>query len=311
MTHRSKFVCLVAVAAIVLAGGMTASADTPAQKTARKVFKSSQDAVLWVQVILKIKASAGGVPLNVPAEQKVEVLGTVLDADNGLMVVSNSRIDPVSRFDGRTVRIGGQPQKVVASSEFSEVKVRMTDGTEVPAKVLHTDAVLDLAYVQIDTDSEEFKGHKLTAVDMSDDAKAEELDDVIMLARLGKVLNYAAMVDVNRVVAMTTRPRTFYVAEGMRIGCPVFTGDGKVLGVSLVRRSPGKEESEAIPVILPARDVLDGAKDALAAHKDNDGDATVDDEDGGDDESADEADDASGEANESSDEVEETSDAME
>ncbi|MFP4054645.1 MAG: hypothetical protein ACLFV7_12360 [Phycisphaerae bacterium] len=255
--------CLLVAAAMLLTPAPAGAADKTTQ-VAREVFKKHQDSVLWVEAVLNIQASAGGVKLPVPSERKVRLLGTVID-DKGLMVVSNTRLDPASALEGRSVALqrGGPRQKVTAKSEVTELNIRMPDGEEVPGKVLLTDPDLDLAFIRIDTESKEFKGQTLKPVKLAKVPSAEVADELITISRLGKIVNYASMLKTSAVVAVVSKPRTFFIADGVRIGCPAFTTDGKLLGVTVFRRSPkSSDDNDSIPVVLPAGDIEDIARQA-------------------------------------------------
>jgi hypothetical protein len=86
---------------------------------------------------------------------------------------------------------------------------------------------------------------------------------------------------VSRLGAIIEKPRTFYIAADLTavltLGSPGFTPDGKVVGVMVYRIQPmGRRESAMdmmsgmgrggmTPGLLPAADVLEVAKQALAA----------------------------------------------
>ncbi len=270
MNHRIlTALAAVALGALVLAAPAVSLADD-AGDTAREVLEKNRHAVLQVHAVINIQATADGIKVPVPPERKVDLLGTVINAD-GLMVVSNTRLDPASALDGRTVNYGGEQRKVSAKSEVQEVKIRMPDGDEVPAKVVLTDPDLDLAFIRIDTDSKEFKGKSLTTVDLSKAVTAKSAQRVFAVSRLGKVVNYTAMVKFTRILTVVEKPRRFYISDGVRIGCPAFNEEGKLIGLAVFRRtSKSADDNESIPVILPAADVAEIAKQAKPLDKEDD-----------------------------------------
>ena len=77
------------------------------------------------------------------------------------------------------------------------------------------------------------------------------------------------------------KPRTFYLLGqslwGYSLGAPVFTTDGKLIGIVLLRSAKTQTDQDSgfifsnlnqagmMPVILPASDIVDGAKQAREA----------------------------------------------
>jgi hypothetical protein len=152
----------------------------------------------------------------------------------------------------------------------------MPDKTEVPAKIVMKDPDWDLVFVQVDTSSEEFADQKLSPVDLAADSKAEELDRLVVISRLNKNMKYIPAVSLGRIAAITRRPRTLYLTQGGQLGTPAFLLNGQAMGVYVVWRN--KAENSQVRVILPARDVLDIAKQARAAAEKMMKDAETDNE---------------------------------
>jgi hypothetical protein len=259
--------CLFTLAVVAIAPGAPA-ALAGASDGARAVFDSHRNAVVRVEAVQKAMASADGMQLGQPQEQEVETLGTVIDP-NGLVLVSNSQIDTIaSIYDGRTVNIGGQQRKVTVKSEITELKVVLADGTEIPGRIVLTDADLDMAFVQMDLADEAFQGRTLACVDLARNGQAHLLDEVVMVAKLGKLLNYNPLVQLSRVASIVDKPRTYYVAEGIHLGCPAFLSSGELLGVGVIKHSAKKaQEARAARVILPAADIAMIARQAREAAK--------------------------------------------
>ncbi|MFP4355197.1 MAG: hypothetical protein ACLFUJ_08735 [Phycisphaerae bacterium] len=259
MTFRRTCLAL-AICATLLGFAPIAAADQETDQ-ARKIYKTHADSILWIEAVLKVQFSAGSMPTRTQ-EEKQTLLGTVID-ESGLMVCSLSQLDPASLVDGQERNIRGERMKISASSEFIEVKVRMPDKTEVPAKVVMKDTSWDLAFLMIDKSSDEFQGQSLSAVKLDPKVEATELDKLVVIQRLGKAMKYTPAVDTTHVAAVVTKPRTLYVAGSRVLGTPVFKLDGKALGISIVWVN--RQEGSGGPVILPAADVLEIAKQAEAA----------------------------------------------
>jgi S1-C subfamily serine protease len=260
-------IALIAAVLCAAAPSVRAQSDEPVTAGAREVFKAHRDAVVIVSATVEIQLTAEGQQLGQPQQRKVEMTGTIV-SDNGWVVVSNSRLDVASVFDGRVANVGGQRRQVSAKSDFTEVKVRLADGTEVPAKVELQDGMLDLAFVRIDTESEEFAGQELSAAPVTADesAQADVLDQVVVLRRTDDLLNYTPVVGLSRVHAVVDKPRMFYAVGGSEPGCPVFTPDGKLLGIGTMRRSGKKaEQIQTANVVLPTSDVAELLNQATAS----------------------------------------------
>jgi hypothetical protein len=136
---------------------------------------------------------------------------------------------------------------------------------------------LDLAYLR----PSDKPAKPLASIDLTKDAKVQILDEVIVVNRLSQAANRAPAVSIGRIEGVIEKPRTFYLLGesmwGYSLGAPVFAVDGKLVGIVLLRsaKTQGDQDSGFIfsnlnqwgmmPVILPASDIVDGAKQALEA----------------------------------------------
>jgi hypothetical protein len=244
-------------AAVLLAAPFVLAAEGPLKDKALALAAAHKDSVLFLSAVVEIEVTAGSNPAR-KEERKVEMLGTVLNAD-GLIVVANSTLDVASTVDGRTVNGPQGPVKLSAKGTTKEVKILMPDGSEVAAKVAFKDPDLDLAFIR----PEKADGVKLTPINTAETAPMSVLDDVIILGRMGKDLNREPLVLTTEVVAVISKPRTFGKVGGQALGMPVFNKDGKFLGIGINRFS-AKGDSDGQPtaptnVVLPAEDVLEAA----------------------------------------------------
>ena len=245
-----------------------ARAEDSGVRAARTILEKQQDAVVWVSAIVKTEMT--GLGMQMPArERKAEALGTVVDA-SGLTVVSGSALDPMGMIGQLAVSVGGERQRVTPRSQISDVKLRLADGTELPAKMVLKDPDLDIAFIRPETEG---KDVKFAHVDISADGKAAILDEVVALGRLAKTLDRQPTVAVSRVSAVVSKPRTFYVVHGgtAGMGTPVFTTDGNLLGIALMRKSSASgglgsmlSGGAMMPVVLPTEDIRELAEQALA-----------------------------------------------
>ncbi len=259
------------VAALALTGPVSAQ-DGGTRSAAREVVKKWQDAIVNVRVVLKMRMSVGGREMQ-SSDDPVDTVGTVIDP-SGLTVLSLGTLNPgamMSKLMGSSGS-SGQPQMEI-TTEPTDVKIRLADGRELPAKIVLRDEDLDLAFLRPTTKPEK----PLVAIDLNDAAKPALLDEVLVLSRLGRVGGWTAGAALHEIGAIIEKPRTFYVLSGMMtgMGTPAFLTNGRVVGLltlrqveagraSLFSMMGGTEGMGVLGVILPAADVLDIARQAPA-----------------------------------------------
>lgn len=239
-------------------------ADDQAVKAAKQVYEKHQEAVIWISAVLKVEMSGRS------QEKKMEAFGTIIDK-NGLTVMSYAMLDPISLYASMAT---AKQRKALPKSQFSDVKMRLADGTEIPARLVLKDPDLDLAFVVPEPDAKEAP-KTFPHVTLDKTVKAEVLDRLIVLTRLGKSFDEQPCIDFTRVSAIVKKPRLFYVdrphASGGGIGTPVFTTEGKVLGISVMRKGPKSRSLSSMlggdfsTIILPCDDVLEIAQQASKA----------------------------------------------
>jgi hypothetical protein len=260
-----RAVVTVAAAMICLAPARAQEART----ASRDVVKKWGEAVVNVRVVLKMRMSVGGREMQA-SDDPVDTIGTVIDP-SGLTVLSLGSLNPgamMQRIMGGAS--GGQPQMEI-TSEPTDVKIRLADGRELPAKIVLRDEDLDLAFLRPTTRPDK----PLVAVNLADAAKPSLLDQVLVLWRLGRVGGWTAGAALFDVGAIIEKPRTFYVLAGVTtgMGTPAFLPNGKMVGLLTLRQIDagraslssmmgGTEGLGLLPVILPAEDVMEIAQQA-------------------------------------------------
>lgn len=254
---------------LCLASTCPAPADDIADK-GRAVFNRYQHTVVTVQIVLKSKVSMGGMG-GQANESRQDVTGTVVDP-SGLTVLSLSATDPGQMVQNIMSGASEDESKFKIETELSDIKILLEDGTEVPAEVVLRDKDLDLAFVRPKTKLDK----PMAALDLSQSAKAQLLDQVVALNRLGNVAGRAYAASLERISAIVERPRRFYIpASSMTLttlGAPAFLPDGKVLGLFVMRSQKGRgggamnlfnaQRENLTGIIVPAEDVLKAAKQA-------------------------------------------------
>jgi hypothetical protein len=118
----------------------------------------------------------------------------------------------------------------------------------------------------------------MAAIDFGKSAPAQLLDEVITLNRLNSAAGRAYAASVERISAVVQKPRTFYIPDSTMtsttLGSPAFSLDGKIVGLVVMRAVNAKGgggrnyRDNMTSIILPAEDILKGAKQAPEAKGD-------------------------------------------
>jgi hypothetical protein len=256
-----------------LALSLPARCDDLADK-GRDILKKNQHAVVTVELVLKSKMSVPGLG-GQSSESRQDVTGTVVDT-SGLTVLALSSTDPGQMFQAMMGAMSDEDNKFKMETELSDAKVLLDDGTEVAAEVVLRDKDLDLAFIR----PKSKPASPMTALDLTKSAKADVLDEIIALNRLGSAAGRAYAAGVARIAAVVQRPRLFYVpdisAGAATLGSPAFALDGKLLGVFVMRSLKSKGRGGGIlgmmsnpqenftPIIVPCDDILKAAKQVPA-----------------------------------------------
>ena len=265
---RLRLVAAAALLALAAPGSSLLAQDDRA--AGREIVKKWQHAVVTVRVVLKMRMSVGGREMQ-SMDESVETVGTVIDP-SGLTVLSLGALNPGAMMNKMIGGGGSGQERMEFGSEPSDVKLRLSDGKELPARIVLRDEDLDLAFLRPTLKPEK----PLIAINLADEGKPVLLDPVVVLTRLGRVGGWAPAASLQTIGAIIEKPRTFYVIESGStggMGTPAFTSSGKVVGLLTMRsiqtgRSgmfsmmSGSEGLGLLPVILPAADVRDIAQQA-------------------------------------------------
>ena len=137
MLKTTFSVCVV----LCLAAG-TLLAQTDDQQVvgaARKTLKAYDKAIITLAAVIKIESKGGEMP-GLDQEHKTQCVAAVIDP-SGLVLTSLTNLAPKIRIN----RGGGQVLEL--ECQVQEVKYRLTDGAEVPARIVLKDEDLDLAFL--------------------------------------------------------------------------------------------------------------------------------------------------------------------
>jgi hypothetical protein len=257
----------------LLLGGSLAGAQSPEERTAaRDVLKKWQDTVVNVRIVLKTRMAMGGREMTA-TEETVDAVATVIEPD-GLSVMSLSTLNPAGMMNRIMGQAGGGEEKFVMTSEPTDLKIRLADGREIPAKIVLRDEDLDLAFIRPTAKAEK----PFRSLALGDEGRPQPLEPVVSISRLGRVGGWVPTASLQSVNAIIERPRTMYVISGSDgfgggFGTPVFLLNGKLAGLLVLRSMAGNrpgmysmmggsEGFGLLPIILPAADIREVAKQA-------------------------------------------------
>jgi S1-C subfamily serine protease len=259
--HTKTIIALAVLSSMLLGPTVAGAADELATK-GQEIFEKNQRAVVTVEVVLNTSYSGKG-QNSEASERKYDLTGTVLDP-SGLTVLALSCCDPMEFYR----RVMPEKSEYKVESGVSDIKILLEDGTELPAEIVLRDKDLDLAFIRPKTPP----ATPMKAVDLNKCGTAKVLEQVVILNRLNKASGRAYSAALDRIIAVVTKPRTFYlqagVMAGSALGAPVFSLDGNLLGVMVMRvggSSGGTYRDNAASIILPAEHIFKAAKQAPPA----------------------------------------------
>src|SRR5579863_1465524 len=124
-----------------------AGAVSPAEaEKGRALVKQYADAIISIELVVTVRISVNDKAIP-PQENKVDVNGTVISA-SGLTVTALSTIDPRGAMEAIRAGRPSNGQKVdFGETEFKDVKLRLANGTEIPAAIVLKDPDLNFAFI--------------------------------------------------------------------------------------------------------------------------------------------------------------------
>jgi hypothetical protein len=171
-------------------------------------------------------------------ESRLDTYGVVIDAD-GTVVTSATLIDS-SRMMQKAMRGssgGGMDTKMEVSSEHTNLRLRLADGTQVPATLALIDADRDLAVLR--PDGKDPAAQKLAgkwpALTAAAAEQAAVLDQVLVIERLPAHFDRQIAVVPGDITAQIAKPRPCWLVRGGSPGGVVLTRDGRCLGLVTIQ----------------------------------------------------------------------------
>ncbi|MGB9798421.1 MAG: S1 family peptidase [bacterium] len=233
------------------------------KEQAKQIINAHKNAVLTVRVLVNEWFVSQGQESS-KEETKYEAIGTVIDK-NSTIATSASSVDPSKAFQ----QMFGERDYQIRS-EVRGIKIILPDNKEVDGKIVLRDDKLDLVFIRpVD------KSVQLEYVDLDASSEPELIDDVIGIQRLGEEQDRALFVSISKIGGIVNKPRKYYLPmNAFSPGSPVFTLDGKIVGICLALiRKMEESETPFAPgmffsfmrggpfnlVILPAKTVKESA----------------------------------------------------
>ncbi|MEK8023595.1 MAG: serine protease [Candidatus Hydrogenedentota bacterium] len=187
-----------------------------------------------IRMKMNFGAEMGG---GEPQEMHHEINGVLVQ--DGIVVVSLTQLNgPAGMFAGMMAGQGMQME--IVPSEFLVV---FPDGTELSAELKAKDSDLDLAFIQLTGPRRE--DFTVSPLDLSvTGAEPEAGDEVILVNRFSRELNYEPICFTTRVSGVIRNPRTLLAimntsdAFGSFTASPAFNAEGKLVGIVTFRPSP-------------------------------------------------------------------------
>lgn len=224
----------------------------------RELVKRYADAVVGVELVVTVKVKVGDREMP-PREQKVEINGTVISAD-GLTVTSLAEVDPQMAFEAMSGSQRGGQRPELLGADFKEVKLRLADGTELPARFVLKDQDLDLAFMA--PVAEAGARRTFVHVDLAEAAEGDLLESYTLVGRAPKALQRVPVARTTEIMGVVEKPRRLYLMTETSLGVPMFDAAGRVLGITFQHFANSRRTGF---VVLPAEDIAEIAKQAQAA----------------------------------------------
>jgi hypothetical protein len=255
--HKSV---LVAIAiGLALSPQRMRALPQPEAEKGRALVKQYADTIVSIELVVTIRISVNDKALP-PQESKVDVNGTVI-SPTGLTVSALSIIDPHGAMEAMRAARANSGQKVeIGETEFKDVKLRLANGSEIPAAVVLKDPDLNLIFIApLPADSGPARNFSYVSLDK--EASASILEDYFYVSRAPKNLQRVPVVHSLYIAGIVEKPRRMFLLSEPAVGAPIFDSSGLLLGICTQYLDNGRP---AGPVVLTPSDVAELAKQAAA-----------------------------------------------
>ncbi|MCX6344538.1 MAG: serine protease [Armatimonadetes bacterium] len=258
MSKNRKSYIIALMAAVLAAGCCAISRADEVAESSRKIYEANKDAIVTVEMVIEMSMDSD------KRETKSNSTGVIIDP-SGLVITSLAESNPGDMSE----RLMGGDSSMQMTSKVIDAKIRLSDNTEVPVDIVLRDRDLDMVFLR----PKKAADQPFKYIDLSQSAAPLLMDQTLTFSRLGQIANRSISISLNRVSAIVTKPRLCYVVSNINsLGCPSFTTDGKIVGITLLRTSAGRDDSSGssiydkmLPVILPCATIQNAAAQAKTA----------------------------------------------
>lgn len=245
-----------ALAVLALALVYTSVFARDGREEFREFVKKNEEAIVTLEIVMNVKYAGGGGQHE--SEEKAEGIGVVLDKE-GLVVTALSQIDPGSFYAKYT---GNEDQYV---TRVVSIRYILPNNEEIDAGVILRDPDLDLIFLRPTESLEE----EMAFIPLSSAVDAEILDPVYTIGRMGRIGRRSIVAMTGEVQSIIEKPRKLYITDSeiatAGAGAPVFTAEGKLIGIQSYyvfpggQKALGSSDQPYIPVIVPTSSVKEVA----------------------------------------------------
>ena len=255
-SSRSLLFAVASLLTTALSIPLSASSDTDAV-AGRALVKRYADSVVGIELVVTLKMKMGDREAP-PREQRIEVNGTVISS-SGLTVTSLAEVDPQTAFEAMRANAPAGRAPELVGVEFKEVKLRLADGKEVPARFVLKDGDLDLAFMAPEVSGDAPKPEFPSYVKLDESTEGAVMGTYFCVERAPKALQRVPLVRTSSIAGVVEKPRRFYLMTAYALGAPMLDQSGRVLGITVQNFSGGRRTGL---MVLPAADIADIAKQA-------------------------------------------------
>lgn len=153
--------------------------------------------------------------------------------------------------------VDGEEKKIEMKTEFSKPVIHLADGTELAARIVLEDPDTSLTYVV----PEKPAAKPFVAVPWEAVGVPRQLDEVLLVSRLGKNLGDEPSAAFARITAVISKPcRGYDIPTSFQFG-PAFDRAGKFIGcTSMLTATASSPMASVSFLIIPAADIAEVAK---------------------------------------------------
>ena len=248
----SLFTTAVFAAATIISSAVAAPDDaSSAGNEYKAVMDAATPSLITVKFVLKVSGPRG------TQDVEREITATMIDK-SGLILCAGVQLGTSKLY------------RQMGSVTPTDLKVLIGDDTVgIDAKLLATDAELDLAWVRV-KDATKLPAN-VKFIDLSKPQTAALGGRVFSVNRMDKFFDRAPVVTEGRIAGETRKPREMLIPGGgidLEPGMTVFNANGSPVGVAVIQAPDPEDEGargSTATLILPVAQVNKATQRALAA----------------------------------------------